>query len=138
MKRSMIFAVMAVSVSILISGCTGINTPVTGTMPGTIYSDTACGVYVSPPIRPLVEEYKVVRQNVVGSSTSKGWFWLVSTGSSTYEASYKDALKYVKDADDIIDVKVDVTKSGFLMFGVETILTVRGTAIKYTGKMRRR
>lgn len=137
MKRIIMFAVIAVSVSVLTSGCTGINTPVTGTMPGVIYTDTACGVFVSPPVRPLVEEYKVIRQNVVGESTSTGWLWIVSTGSSTYEASFKDALKYVKDADDLIDIKVDVTKKGLFMFGVQTVLTVRGTAIKYTGKKRK-
>ncbi|MBU8901342.1 MAG: hypothetical protein KOO69_01245 [Victivallales bacterium] len=137
MKRIILFAVVVVSVSVLVSGCTGINTPVTGTMPGTVFTDTACGVYVSPPVRPLVEEYKVIRQDVVGSSTSTGWLWVVSTGNSTYEASYKDALKHLPEADDLIDIKVDVTKKGLFMFGVQTIMTVRGTAIKYTGKKRR-
>jgi hypothetical protein len=137
MKKSIIFAVIVVSVSILTSGCTGINTPVTGTMPGTIFTDTACGVFVQQPVRPLVDEYKVIRQNVVGESTSTGWLWIVSTGSSTYEASFKDALAHLPEADDLIDIKVDVTKKGLFMFGVQTVLTVRGTAIKYTGKKRR-
>jgi len=137
MKKSIIFTVIAMSVSILLSGCTGINTPVTGTMPGTIYTDTSCAVFISNPVRPLVEEYKVIRQNVVGTATSRGWLWIVSTGSSTYEAAYKDAMKHLNGADDIIDVKVDVTKKGLFMFGVETIVTLRGTAIKYTGKQRR-
>lgn len=137
MKKSIFFVVVVASVSVLLSGCTGINTPASGTMPGGIYSDTSCGVFVSQPVRPLVEEYKVVRQNVVGSSTSRGWLWIVSTGSSTYAASYKDALKHIPEADDLIDIKVDVTKKGVFCFGIETVLTVHGTAIKYTGKRRR-
>ena len=137
MKRSILFAVAVVAVSMLVAGCTGINTPASGTMPGGIFSDTACGVFVQQPVRPLVEEYKVIRQNVIGESTSTGWLWIVSTGSSTYEASYKDALRHLPEADDLIDIKVDVTKKGLFMFGVQTVLTVRGTAIKYTGKKRR-
>lgn len=137
MKKSIFFVVVVTSVSILLSGCTGINTPASGTMPGGVYSDTSCGIFVSAPVRPLVEEYKVIRQHVVGSATSKGWVWLVSTGSSTYAAAYKDALKHLPEADDIIDIKVDVTKSGIFGFGLATTLTVHGTAIKYTGKKRR-
>ena len=136
MKRSMMFVVV-VSVSILVAGCTGINTPASGTMPGTIYTDTSCGIFVNVPVRPLVEEYKVIRQNVVGSATSRGWLWIVSTGDSTFAAAFNEILKHNPGADDVIDIKVDVTKKGLFMFGVDTILTVRGTAIKYTGKRRR-
>jgi len=137
MKRSYILIVLTAAVTIVVSGCTGINTPVTGTMPGTIYTNTGCGVFVNVPVRPLVEEYKVLRQNAVGTSTSRGWLWIVSTGDSTFAAAFNDILKHNPEADDLIDIKVDVAKNGLFMFGVETVLTVRGTLIKYTGKKRK-
>ncbi len=130
MKRSLIFAA-AVVVSVLISGCTGINTPVTGTMPGVIYTNTSAGIFVNVPVRPLVEKYKVIKQHAIGKAESTSFTGLIAVGDSTFSAAFDDILKNNPEADDVIDIKMDVNKSGVLMLVTKTTLIVRGTAIKY-------
>ena len=134
MRKSIMFAVVIVAVSIFVSGCVGINTPVTGTMPGVIVTNTSAGIFINVPVRPLVEKYKIIKQHAVGTSVSVGWLGLVALGDSTYSAAFDDILENNPEADDVIDVKVDVKKVGVLMIATTTTLIVRGTAIKYLGE----
>lgn len=134
MKKNFLFAVGVTAVSILVTGCTGINTPPSGTMPNAIYTNTAAGIFVNTPVRPLVEKYKVINQHAVGEAVSTSYFGLVAVGDSTFSAAFDEILKNNEGADDVIDIKVDVRKDSVLLSIINTTLIVRGTAIKYLGE----
>lgn len=136
MKKGLMFAVAVVAVSILVSGCTGINTPVTATYPGGVYTDTTGGVMVNVPVRPLVEKYKVIKQNVIGKATSINILSIIAIDDSSYGKAFDNIIKDNPGTDEVIDIKIDVKKESVLMIVQKTTTIVRGTAIKYLGKDR--
>ena len=136
MKKLFSFAVLALTLTIVLTGCVGVRTPITGSIPGVVYTDTAAGVFVNVPVRPLVEEYKVIKQHAVGRSTSVSVLAIIALDKSTFEKAIGEILDRYPEADEVIDIKVDVEKKNLLLLATSTTLVVRGTAIKYTGKRR--
>ena len=131
MKKNIIFGLMIAAVAMVMTGCVGARMPVTGTMPGIIYTNTSAGVQVNVPVRPLVEKYKVIRQHAVGKVTATNIMGLFAFDDSSFAKAFDEILRENPEADDVIDIKVDVKKESTLMILNKTTLIVHGTAIKY-------
>ena len=131
MKKSMIFGLVMMTIAMFMTGCVGARMPVTGTMPGVIYTNTSAGVQVNVPVRPLVEKYKIIRQHAVGKVTATNIMGLFAFDDSSFAKAFDEILKENPEADDVIDIKIDVKKESTLMILNKTTLIVRGTAIKY-------
>jgi len=125
--KKMILAVGAIVAAAIVSSCAGIMT-YDGTpapLAGGIYSQMS----INTRIQDVTSSYTVVKNNVSAEATLTSYFTIVSLGDASFETLKKEALEGL-DADDLIDVRMDVKQNCIVGINVLTV-KLYGTAIKH-------
>ena len=80
-------------------------------------------------VAPYSGRYTVVKRDVTASATFRSFFTCINEGDVSYATLKKAALAGAKDADELIDVKMDYKVN--TIFGINTInVTLTATAVK--------
>ena len=117
--------------AVLMAGCAGVGfangAPVPVAAGPTFFADVKANAFIQPVAGT---DYKVIKRDVKAEATLKSFFTCVNIGDISYETLKAAALKDVKGANDLIEVKMDYTMN--CICGINTIkVKLTGTAIKY-------
>lgn len=132
MKRKLIFAGTACGVAMLFTGCQSAYHVADGfprTMPGMLIANQTSGGYIAPKVESMrdVEILGPVYSTVSGTNV----LMLVSEGDVSIAKAKELALRKYPDADDIVNVEVDLQQTGVLSLFNTVTMHYRGIAIKY-------
>ena len=119
MKKAF-FAFAGAVVVLAMAGCAGITTQNGGVAPisagPNFYSKVAGNSYIQPT---CAKDATIVKRDVTATATLKSYFTCVSIGDVSYATLKAEALKNVKGANDLVDVKMDYDMN--CICGINTI-----------------
>ena len=94
--------------AILLAGCAGVGfsngAPVPVAAGPTFFANVQANAFIQPV---TATDYTVVKRDVTASAQLKSFFTCVNIGDISYETLKKEALKNVKGANDLVEVKID-------------------------------
>ena len=94
--------------AVLLAGCAGVGfsngAPVPVAQGPNFYSTVKANALIQ---QTADSNFTVVKRDVTSSAQLKSFFTCVNFGDISYETLKKEALKNVKGANDLIDVKID-------------------------------
>ena len=123
MKRTILVLVVVTSISFL-TGCAAfVVTPIMGGL----YTGVTAPVTYDPGAQG--QPYKILGE-VEGKATATSILGLIAAGDASVNSAYKNALKQIPNADDLIEVKVDYKGTSFLGLFASYTTIVRAKAIK--------
>ena len=127
-----ILLLVAVSTLLLaLTGCTGYisRSGFPGTFPGIIITEQIAGNYIAPKMESMkdVEVLGKVESEVSGANL----LLLISEGDVSIKKAKELALKKYPQADDVVNVEVDVKHRWVLGLFSTVTMYYRGVAIKY-------
>ena len=114
-----------------LSGCSGfaVRAGFPGTYPGIILTEQTSGNFIAPKMESL-KDVEVLGK-VEAEATASNLLWLVSEGDVSIKKVKELALKKYPQADDIVNVEVDVKHRSVLGLSNTVTMYYRGLAIKY-------
>lgn len=131
MKQVLLICSIALC-AVVVSGCQSayhVGDGFPRTMPGVLYADQTSGGYIAPKMESMkdIEVLGPVYSTVDGSNV----LMLISAGDISIAKAKEIALRKYPDADDVVNVEVDLQQKSILsLFNIVT-LHYRGIAIKY-------
>lgn len=130
MSKKTLTLASAVICAFLISGCTAFYTPTGFSTPtgGAIYTGSTYGSAL--PCGPVLPPHKFIKR-VTGMSMQTCILGLVSFGDGGLFAAKTDALKELKEADDVINITADTKMYSVLMLFTTVQTVIKGDAIQY-------
>jgi len=118
--------------AMLLAGCAGVGfsngAPVPVAAGPNFYSTVQANAFIQPV---TATDYTVVKRDVTATAQLKSFFTCVNMGDISYETLKKEALKNVKGANDLVEVKIDYDMQ--CICGINTI-TAKLTATAVTRK----
>ena len=94
--------------ALLMAGCAGIGfsngAPVPVAAGPTIFANVQANAFIQPV---TANDYIVIKRDVTATAELKSIFTCVNIGDISYETLKKEALKNVKGANDLVEVKID-------------------------------
>ena len=118
--------------AMLLAGCAGVGfsngAPVPVAAGPTFFANVQANAFIQPV---TATDYTVVKRDVTASAQLKSFFTCVNIGDISYETLKKEALKNVKGANDLVEVKIDYDMQ--CICGINTI-TAKLTATAVTRK----
>ena len=125
MKKSLLLVGGAILASVILSGCAGVSVPGATTCGPVFFADYAANAMVAP----YTGNYTIVKRNVTATGKFRSFFTCINEGDVSYATLKKAALAEAKDANELIDVKMDYKVN--TIFGINTInVTLTATAVK--------
>lgn len=134
MKKVMLM-VGIIGAALLMNGCALLHSgySVGGgfprTMPGILMSSQTTGAYMAPKLASIKDV--VVLGPVSSVVTAHNGLLLISSGDASINAAKSEALKKYPQADDVVNVEIDVKHEGLLCFYNTVTMYYRGLAIQY-------
>lgn len=131
MKKSIIFAVAIIAATIM-TGCQSayhVGAGFPRTMPGFLIADQTSGGYIAPKMASMkdVEVLGPVYASIEGANV----LMLISEGDISISKAKEIALRKYPNADDVVNVEIDLQQKGVLSLFNRVIMHYRGIAIKY-------
>lgn len=122
-------AVLSASL-ILCVGCAGVarNTGYATPVGGFLFTGTTSPAAMTPPVN--LPKYEILSK-VSGSCSQTGILGLVCFGDGGLLKAKAEALKNRRDADDIINITVDVDTYSVLCLFTTVVTNINGDAIRY-------
>ena len=118
--------------AMLLAGCAGVGfsngAPVPVAAGPNFYSTVQANAFIQPV---TATDYTVVKRDVTATAQLKSFFTCVNMGDISYETLKKEALKNVRGANDLVEVKIDYDMQ--CICGINTI-TAKLTATAVTRK----
>ena len=106
--------------AMLLAGCAGIGfangAPVPVAAGPTFFANVQANAFIQPVAG---SDYKVIKRDVTASAQLKSFFTCVNIGDISYATLKAEALKNVKGANDLVDVKMDYDMN--CICGINTI-----------------
>ena len=121
--RYLIFSCLLGIILIFCSCAAFVATPIMGGL----YTGVTAPVTYDPGAQG--QPYKILGE-VEGKATATSILGLIAAGDASVNSAYKNALKQIPDADDLIEVKVDYKGTSFLGLFASYTTIVRAKAIK--------
>ena len=94
--------------AMLLAGCAGVGfangSPVPMAAGPVFFANVQANAYIQPAAGT---DYKVIKRDVTATAQLKSYFTCVNIGDISYETLKKEALKNVKGANDLVEVKID-------------------------------
>jgi len=110
----------AVFAAMLLAGCAGVGfsngAPVPVAAGPNFFSNVKANAFIQPT---ACKDYTVVKRDVTASAQLKSFFTCVNLGDISYATLKAEALKNVKGANDLVDVKMDYDMN--CICGINTI-----------------
>ena len=118
MKKMMVLG--GAFAAMLLAGCAGVGfsngAPTPVAVGPNFYSTVKANAFIQPV---TATDYTVVKRDVTATAELKSFFTCVNLGDISYETLKKEALKNVKGANDLIEVKIDYEQN--CIIGINTI-----------------
>ena len=132
MRRKLLLSACGVAVVLLLSGCISgyhIGSGFPRTLPGVLVAEQKSGGYIAPKMTSMkdVEVLGPVYATVEGMEI----FLLVSEGDISIAKAKEIALRQYPQADDVVNVEIDIEHKSLLSIKNSVIMHYRGIAIKY-------
>ena len=134
MKKMMLLAGLVLT-ALIVNGCALLHSgySVSGgfprTMPGILMSDQTSGGYMAPKLASAKDV--VILGPVSSELTAHNGLLLISGGDVSIASAKKEALKKYPQADDVVNVEIDVKHEGLLGLYNKVTMYYRGLAIQY-------
>ena len=130
MKKALLFVCFC-SVIFLLSGCSGFISRVgfPSTFPGLILTEQISGNYIAPKL-PSMKDVEVLGK-VESEVSGANLLLLISEGNVSIKRAKEIALQKFPQADDVVNVEVDVKHRWVLGLFSTVTMYYRGVAIKY-------
>jgi hypothetical protein len=129
--KKLLLLVSCVAIAIAMGGCTGIQTPVGYGMA------SPAGIYTNMIFPSALQENSLESKDIEilrpanGESQTVNVLGIAATGDGGLNKAVEDALHNVKDADDLINMKVDTRVFSILGLFTTSTTKVKGLAVKY-------
>jgi hypothetical protein len=133
MKKLALLVSCAFVVALVSIGCSTAQTP-TGystVRGGMIYNNTVYPSEIKDSVIPLQKKFDIIGK-VHGQSSQTCILSIAAFGDGGIQAAIDDSLKGTRDADEVIDIKVDSEVVNVLYLFTRVTTHIYGTAIKYT------
>lgn len=130
MKKFLILGSCA-AIAVVMSGCTGLQTPVGYGMA------RPAGIYTNMTFPSALQENSMdakdieILQPANGESETVNVLGISASGDGGLNKAIENALSNVKDADDMINMKVDTKVFSILGLFTTSTTKVKGLAVKY-------
>lgn len=132
--KKMLIAVAGLMVIVIVGGCTSAGVMAPGgygcIIGPVVYSSATFPSAMQSPTA-VNRKYKVLG-NASGASSTSSLFFMFGFGNGGLEAAFQDALLKYRNADDLIDVRVDTHATNVFWMYTSATTEVYGKAIKYT------
>ncbi|MBE6374894.1 MAG: hypothetical protein E7050_00355 [Lentisphaerae bacterium] len=130
--KQFIFLICGVISIVFLSGCISgyhIGDGFPRTLPGVLFADQTSGGYIAPKMESMKDV--IILGPVEATVECSELFLLVSEGNASIGKAKKLALNQYPQADDVVNVEIDVQHKSVLSILNRVIMHYRGIAIKY-------